>query len=177
MIVALDNTVLSLVFHPSAKPSANPATGKPIEHCALRVQALIDQHSTRNDTVIIPTPCLSELLVVVPDFAKVISEIKRSAAFEVAAFDVRASIDLAEEVRKSIAAGGKKSGVEAGWNEIKFDRQIAMIAKVYGADILYTDDSNQTIFAEKIGLKVTHTWDLDLPPKYAQGVINFDGEQ
>ena len=168
MIVALDNSFLSLVFYPKALPRPNPATGQPIEHCQLRIEAVIDKHSARNDTVLIPTPCLSELLVVVPDFAKVINEINKSAAFEVAAFDVRASIDLADEIRKAISAGDKKSGMDASWNEIKFDRQIAMIAKSNGAELLYTDDINQTTFAENIGLKVVHTWDLDLPPKYAQ---------
>jgi hypothetical protein len=40
---------------------------------------------------------------------------------------------------------------------------------VNGADVFYTDDGNQSAFAEKLGMTVKHTWDLDLPPKYAQG--------
>jgi hypothetical protein len=42
------------------------------------------------------------------------------------------------------------------------------IAKVNGASIFYTDDSAQASFAIEAGLSVKHTWDLDLPPEYAQ---------
>lgn len=151
--------------HPS---DSKPPTGKPIEHCALRVEALIDEIGKRGDTVLIPTPCLAELLCVVPDLEKAIGEISRSVAFEPAPFDVRASIELAAETRKALSSGDKKAGVAAGWQEIKFDRQIAAIAKVNGAEIFYTDDHNQSVFAARLGLIVKHTWDLDLPPKYAQ---------
>lgn len=168
MIVAFDNTFLSLVLNPDAKPSANPATGSPIEHCKERVEALIACLSKRGDTVLIPTPCFSEMLCAVPDLERATSELNKSTAFDLAPFDERCAIDLAEVVRAARAAGDKRSGVRAPWNEVKFDRQIATIAKVNGADTLYTDDSNQTVFAEQIGLKVVHTWDLDLPADYAQ---------
>lgn len=168
MIVAFDNTFLSLALHPSTKPTPNPLTGKPIEHCALRVEALIDELSSRGDTVLIPTPCLAELLTIVPDIEKTIGDINRSVAFNLAPFDARCAIDLGEINKKAKLAGDKRSGVDAIWNEVKFDRQIAVIAKVGGASIFYTDDKNQTAFAEKAGLVVKHTWDLDLPPKYAQ---------
>lgn len=175
MIVALDNTFLSLVFLNGAKPRPDPSTGKPVDHCNLRIDAMIDMHSSRKDTVLIPSPCLSELLVVVPEFSKVINEINRSAAFEVASFDVKAAIDLADENRRARSTGDKKEGVQASWQEIKFDRQIAMIAKSNGAQFFYTDDENQSLFAKKIGLKVVHSWDLDLPPKYAQkDMLNDD---
>ncbi|MFT6658124.1 MAG: putative nucleic acid-binding protein [Maritalea sp.] len=65
-------------------------------------------------------------------------------------------------------AGDKKSGSQAGWTQVKFDRQIAIIAKVNGASVFYTDDMKQTEFAEMLGMKVIHTWDLDLPAKHAQ---------
>lgn len=103
-----------------------------------------------------------------PDLEKAISEINQSTAFDLAPFDVRCAIDLAEAVRRAIASGDKRSGLSAPWNEIKFDRQIAVIAKVNGADTLYTDDRNQAEFAKQIGLLVKHTWDLDLPPESAQ---------
>ena len=99
---------------------------------------------------------------------KAIGEIDRSVAFDLAPFDARCAIDLADITRKAKAAGDKKSGVDAGWNVVKFDRQIVVIAKVGGAEIFYTDDSTQTTFAKLIGLKVRHSWDLDLPPEYAQ---------
>lgn len=173
MIVAFDNTFLSLVLNPGSKPRPNPATGKPVEHCKERVEALVDTLSKRGDTVIIPTPCFSELLCAVPDLERAVVEINQSTAFDLAGFDERCAIDLADVIRKAISSGDKKSGVSAPWNEIKFDRQIAIISRVGGAEILYTDDSNQAKFAKQIGLRVKHTWELDLPPSYAQKVL-FD---
>lgn len=168
MIVALDNTFLSLILNPLTMPTPNPDTGKPIDYCQQRIEALIDMHSKRGDVVLIPTPCFSELLTAVPDMGKAIVEINQSIAFSLASFDARCAIDLADEVRKAIKKGDKKSGVRAGWQEIKFDRQIAVIAKVGGAEVFYTDDRNQSQFATQLGMTVKHTWDLDLPPEYAQ---------
>jgi len=135
MIIAFDNTFLSLVLNPDTPPTLNPATKKPVDHCAQRVEALVDSLSNRGDTVLIPTPCFSELLCGVPDLASI--------------------------TRQAIKDDDKKSGTIIGWQEIKFDRQIAIIAKVSGA--------------EKLGLNVRHTWDLDLPSKYAQDEM-FDNK-
>lgn len=168
MIVAFDTTFLSLVLNPATKPTPNPATGRPIDHCVQRVEALVDKHSKRGDSVLIPTPCFAELLCAVPDLEKAIGEIDRSVAFDLVPFDARCAIDLAYVTRTAMATDDKKSGSNAGWQQVKFDRQIAIIAKVGGAEVFYTDDDNQTHFASLIGLKVKHTWDLDLPPKYAQ---------
>lgn len=171
MIIAFDNTFLSLILKPDTTPTPNPATGKPIDFCTQRVEALVDKHSKRGDTVLIPTPCFAELLCAVPDIEKTVGEINRSAVFDLTPFDARCAIDLADVTRKAISSGDKKSGVKAGWNEVKFDRQIAVIAQVNGAEIFYTDDSNQSEFASMLGLTVKHTWDLDLPPEYAQAPL------
>ena len=175
MRVAFDNTFLSLVLNPNSKPFSNPQTGKPIEYCKERIEALIDKHSDSRDTILIPTPCLAELLTAVPDVSKAISEINNSATFEVAPFDARCAIELGLETHNAIAAGDKKSGASAGWQQVKFDRQIAIIAKVGGVKIFYTDDENQTIFAEKLGMTVKHTWDLPFPPARAQTDIFSNG--
>ena len=134
----------------------------------------MDALSKRGDTVLVPSPCFSELLCAVPDLEKAVAELNRSTAFDLAPFDERCAIDLAEVVRAAIASGDKRSGVDAPWNEVKFDRQIAVTAKTNGAETLYTDDGNQTAFAVKLGLKVVHTWDLDLPPEYAQTKLGID---
>lgn len=168
MIVAFDNTFLSIAFNPGSPPRPDPSTGVPIPHCALRVEAMIDAHSKRGDTVLIPTPCLSEMLCAVPDIEKAISTINKSVAFDLAAFDARCAVDLADAIRRAVAAGDKKSGIGAGWQEIKFDRQIAVIAKVGGAEVFYSDDSTQSKFAKMLGMSVKHTWDLDLPSEFAQ---------
>ncbi|MCP4407474.1 MAG: hypothetical protein GY807_06890 [Gammaproteobacteria bacterium] len=166
MIVAFDNTFLSLALNPDTKPTPNPATGQPASYCFERIESLIDEHSRQQNTVLIPTPCLAELLTAVPDVSKAIEQIDRSAAFQIASFDARCAIDLAIVLRN--ARDDKKAGTSAGWQEVKFDRQIATIAKVAGAEIFYTDDGNQSKFAKQLGLDVKHTWDLHLSQKYAQ---------
>ncbi len=87
---------------------------------------------------------------------------------EVAPFDARCAIELAMETQKAIAGGDKKGGVKAGWQEVKFDRQIAVIAKVNGAEVFYTDDGDQAAFANQLGMDVKCTWELDLPPDFEQ---------
>ncbi|WP_374763395.1 hypothetical protein [Yunchengibacter salinarum] len=99
---------------------------------------------------------------------KALDEINRSPSMDPFGFDSRCALELALETQDAIRSGDKKGGVDAGWQEVKFDRQIAVIAKVNGADIFYTDDGTQAVFAAKLGMSVKHTWDLDLPPKHAQ---------
>lgn len=168
MIVAFDNSFLTLVFNPDAKPTPNPETGEPVSYCTLRVEALIEELSERGDRIIIPTPCLSEMLTAVPDAQRALEVIESSTAFSVEGFDTKCAVDLAATIRKAIDDGDKKRGSESGSQKVKFDRQIAVIAKSNRASVIYTDDPGQAIFAKEIGLKVKHTWDLDLPSKYAQ---------
>lgn len=168
MIAAFDNTFLSLALNPKTRPTPNPETGQPIEHCSQRIEALIDALGKNGDTVLIPTPCFAELLIAVPDIEKAITAINESVAFDLAPFNARCAIDLAKVARKAHLKGDKKSSVKASWQEVKFDRQIAIIAKVGGAEIFYTDDGNQSKFATDLGMKVIHTWNLDLPAEYAQ---------
>lgn len=168
MIIAFDNTFLSLALNPNAKPRPNPATGEPISHYSLRVEGLLNSHSKRGDTVLVPAPCLAELLCAVPDVERAMGDINDSSAFEIAPFNARCAIELAAVTRAAIAKGDKRSGVAADWQEVKFDRQIAVIAKIGGAEIFYTDDLNQATFARNMGLAVKHSWDLDLPPESAQ---------
>jgi hypothetical protein len=173
MIIAFDNTFLSLALNPSSKPRPNPSTGQPIEHCVQRVEALLDRHSKHGDTILIPAPCLAELLCAVPDLEKALGEINGTVAFDVAPFNARCAIELAKVTREALSTGDKRSGVSADWQEVKFDRQIAVIAKIGGAECFYTDDVNQAAFARKMGLVVKHTWELDLPPDKAQRALDL----
>lgn len=168
MIVAVDNSFLCLLLKPDAIPTPDPKTGVPVAHWKERINALVDRHSKQGDTILVPTPCLAELLTAVPDVVKAVAEIDRASAMETAAFDARCAIELGIETQKAFQKGDKKSGSSEAWQKVKIDRQIAVIAKVGGAEIFYTDDANQTKFASMLGMTVKHSWDLDLPPQYAQ---------
>ena len=52
--------------------------------------------------------------------------------------------------------------------KIKFDRQIVAIAKAEGAHSVYSDDDDVHSYAQRAGLKVFRTADLDLPPENPQ---------
>lgn len=167
MIVALDNTFLTLLLNPKSLPRRGPS-GQLTEFWKERVDAMIDTHSANGDTILIPTPCLSEVLMAVPSVNKAITVIKESTAMQVAPFDYKAAIELGIEGAKARKVGDKKSGSTEDWQKVKFDRQISIIAKTAGAEIFYTDDSNQTHFSKLIGLRVIHTWELPLPNKIAE---------
>lgn len=135
---------------------------------------MIDTHSKDGDTVIIPAPCLAEALTRAPDIAAAIDLINASPAMQIAPFDAKCAIELGLVTHQAIKAGDRRGGVQAGWNEVKFDRQIAVIAKTAGAEIFYTDDNNQSAFARQVGLKVLHTWELEIPPNRAQASFPDD---
>jgi hypothetical protein len=165
VIVAFDNTFLTLVLNPGSQPGNDPSTGKAVPHCQQRIEALIDRLSGGKDMIIIPTPSLAESLVRAKDVQRVIETIKTYAAIQLAPFDAKSAVELAFITQAAKANGFQTLGTK---QEVKFDRQIVAIAKAYGAKVLYTDDTSQTNFALQAGLTVKHTWDLDLPADYAQ---------
>ena len=58
----------------------------------------------------------------------------------------------------------KKLGLDAAWQKVKIDWQIGAIAKVGGAAILYTTDTDFNTIAEAFAIKTAHVADLELPP-------------
>jgi len=169
MIVAFDNSILTLVFNPDAKPSKDPVTGKEVNHFKQKVDSLIDFHSSAGDTILLPTPALSETYTCVDEPAKLARKISEYHCFRPAVFNNMAALELAEVTRAAILAGDKRSGMDEPYQKIKFDRQIVAIAKAHNAGILYTDDKTQTSFAKEVGITVKHSWELELSDKYAQG--------
>lgn len=167
MIVAFDNTFLTLAINPSATPRPNPATGQPVSHCRERIEALIDGFGPR-DQVIVPTPAFAEVLCASADCDRILAAVQGVSCFNIIPFDARSAYELAMMTRAAIAAGDKKEGEDQPWQLIKLDRQIVAIAKAHGATVLYSDDTRQSNFATRAGLAVRHTWDLDLPSTHAQ---------
>lgn len=162
MVVAFDNNVLCLLLHPEADIPNDPAIGKPIDRAQDRMAYLVEQLREAEARILIPTPALSEFLTFASaDYLTVINE---SAHFEVAPFDQRAAIEAALALRKAIKAGGKNLGLVGSWQKVKTDRQIVAIAKVNGAETIYSTDRDIHRLAAEAGLKVRHVADLPLPP-------------
>ena len=137
MVVAFDNTVLSLLLHPEADPPLDPTTGAPVARAQDRMAYLVEQLRESGARILIPAPVLAEFLTFAgPDYLAVIDQ---SAHFEIAPFDQRAAVEAAAVQKKANAsAKGKKSGLTGKWQTIKVDRQIVAIAKVRNAERIYT---------------------------------------
>ena len=102
-----------------------------------------------------------------------LTEIYSSNNFEVAPFDQRAAIEAGQAIKRAKnSSSGKKLGLEAKWQKIKMDWQIAAIAKVNGAQTLYSTDSDLKTIAKKFDIETVHVADLQLPPSDAP---LFDG--
>jgi hypothetical protein len=97
--------------------------------------------------------------------ADYLTAIHESANFEIAPFDRRAAIEASVALRRAIKSGqGKKLGLEGNWQKIKIDRQVVAVAKVYGAETVYTTDNQMLALAIDSGLQAFHVADLALPP-------------
>ena len=168
MIVAIDNTFLTVLLNPNAAPRSIPTTGQPVSHCKERIEALIDEISAKNGTLLIPAPALAEALSAAEAIEAYVDQLNSFAAIEIAPFDGRAAFEFGKIIRKAKADGDKRSGQTGEWQYVKMDRAIVAIAVSRSVNVFYTDDDKQIRFAEAAGLTVKSTWDLDLPSKFAQ---------
>jgi predicted nucleic acid-binding protein len=163
-MVLFDATVLSLLLHPGAKPPLD-YKGNPIERCRERVEHFVETLDQSKTKVIIPTPALSELLVIAgPDGPKYLDEITSRSCFKISDFDQRAAIEAAIQIRDAKKAGDKRQGAEATWAKAKFDRQIVAIAKVEGVQTIYSDDEDVQKYGRSLGIEVKGVESLPLPP-------------
>lgn len=130
MAVAIDTTVLCLLFDPSIKPPNDPNTGKRVERAQERINYLVAQLETAGTRVLIPTPVLAEFLVMAetsgPDY---LTEISNRSVFEIVPFDTVSAVEAAVLQRKAIAAGNKKANLKGSRQCVKADRQIVAIAQ------------------------------------------------
>ena len=86
-------------------------------------------------------------------------------------FDQKAAIEAAIATRDALNRGGLRvdaTNPDVTKTKIKFDRQIVAIAKAEGAHSVYSDDDDVHSYAQRAGLKVFRTADLDLPPENPQ---------
>lgn len=175
-MVVIDATLLMLVFRPDVPARVTDSKGNQIDHVPERVAYLVKTLEGIKSRIIIPTPVLSEILVraSAQDTQRILDEINRAAVFRVEPFETRAAIEVAVMTRTALASGDKKAGSQAPWSKVKFDRQIAAIAKIKQASTIYTDDENLASTAEALGLTAIGLAGLPLPPETAQGEFPFE---
>lgn len=168
-MICLDSTFLGLLLHPTAKPPDDPVTGQPIERLEDRLDYLEERWADDNEKIIIPTPVLSEFLVLAgqDDGAKYLDDIHASSHFVIVPFDEKSAVELAAICITERAATSNRviKRTEDGETKakMKFDRQIVAIAIANGATAIYSDDKGVATFAERNGLQVIQSWTLPLP--------------
>jgi predicted nucleic acid-binding protein len=163
-MVGIDETTLSLILHPSARPPADPKTKKSVERVEDRLEKFLEDLDADSERIIVPTPALCEFLVLAGKDGPAFHEkLKERKTFLVKPFDEMAAIELAAIEYEARKQGNKRGKIDAPWNKVKFDRQIVAIAKVNGCKRIYSDDEHVIKFAVAAGLESISTWDLPLP--------------
>lgn len=171
MRVAFDSVILGAYLHPDA------AYPKPVARVRERLKHFVATLEAARATIILPTPALSEFLVLAAgDTGAYLAELTDSAVFVVEPFDLKAAIEAAVSQRRAIAAGSKRSGAAGSWQKVKVDRQIVAIAKVHGVDDLYSDDDDVSRIAQADSVPVKGVADLPLPPEDPQPPLFSDQE-
>jgi predicted nucleic acid-binding protein len=179
-MVVFDTSVLLLVLDPSTSPPLDPKTNAPLERAGQRIEHLIDTLSNERQTIIIPTPVISEIMVYAGSAGpKWLQYFTSTTAFRIAPFDQRAAIEAALLIRDSLDRGGVKvdlSDTAISRGKVNFDRQIVAVAKAEGAHSIYSDDGHIATIGNALGLPVHRTADLDLPPEDPQQKMKFEAE-
>jgi predicted nucleic acid-binding protein len=159
-MVLFDNSILCLALHPSAK--APPG----VDRAPERVQYLLDVLNEQKERVIVPTPVLSEFLILAgTDGPEYLTKIRESSVLRVEPFDQRAAIELAD-IEITARATGDKRGSAKGceWQKVKIDRQIVAIAKVHSVSVIYSDDPHIIAHGKDCKIRVMGSADLNAPP-------------
>jgi predicted nucleic acid-binding protein len=178
LIVAVDTSILILLFDEKANGPKDPETGKPVDGCQARVRHLVDTLAkTKGSKIIIPTPSLGEFLVRSTPLAAslYISTLERLRGVRISPFSVRAAIEFAELQRAALSEGKRpKPGELQHRAKPKFDHQIVAIALAEKATVIYSDDEGLGRFAKRAGIKTIGVRQLPLPPVDAQGQLPLE---
>ena len=164
-MVVFDATMMMLALWPDAPTPKDPVTQQPIDFASERVQLVVSSLEKNKTKIIIPAPALSEVLVRAGKAGpKIVSAIQRSSAFRIEDFGAAAAVEVAMMTRYALDSGSKRDG-DGTWAKIKYDRQIAAIAKVSGAKVIYSDDKNVRSFCERADISVIGLASCPLPEK------------
>jgi len=171
-MVVIDSTFLSLMLHPKARPPRDPSTQKPVERIEDRIEKLTEDLDSESERIIVPTPVLSEFLVLAGnDAPEYLNRLGEKKNLLVKPFDEKAAIELAAIELEDRKGTSKRGPSSSPWTKVRFDRQIIAIARTNGVKRIYSDDEDLRKYAAKVGIEVVRTWELPLP---AAKQINID---
>ncbi len=165
------------MLRPKGRPPRDPATQKPVDRVEDRIEKLLDDLDSEAERMILPTPVLSEFLILAgKDASAYLEKLARMRNILIKPFDEMAAIELAAVELEDRSRGGKRGGSTGIWAKVRFDRQIVAIARANKATRIYSDDLDLAKFASKVGIQVVPTWELPLPAA-KQISIEYEGEK
>jgi hypothetical protein len=166
MAVAIDACILSQFLFENCGELIDFSTGKAIRSARERIDGLIQKVERDKDYVVVPTPALSEALVVVaPSVQKYLDILHSQACFKIVGFGERAAVEVALRAKTGLSTHDKKEAVKSAWNKVKYDRQIVAIAKCENVTAIYSADKDIHSHARLWGMAVFNVCDLQVPPQ------------
>ncbi len=115
-MVLFDNTFLTLVLHPTLKkPPLDPSTGRVVEDVPERIELLLETLEQDRETIIIPTPVLTEFLTLAGDDGpRILTQLEEDRNYSIEPFDKMAAVELAVMNQSIRAKGGGRRGDQEG---------------------------------------------------------------
>jgi predicted nucleic acid-binding protein len=164
--VVLDTSVLIFLVYPTASAPQDPATGKPVQHCQERIEGLLEDLDQGDTELIVPTPVLSELLILAGSRqVEILAAVTNKKSVRVADFNQMAAVENAALRRKKELTKKKRSETK---KEVSFDLQIVAIARVAQADRVLTDDEGVIARCKLAGIETMGIADIPIPASRRQ---------
>lgn len=150
-MVVFDATVLVALFDKRVKGERR-----------LKLDGLVAELKSKRSKILIPTPALTEVMAKAgharDEYFRVLTQ---SAHFKIEPFGIKAAMECALLLGEKPAASRRNEGPT--WAKVKFDWQIAAIAKVAGARMIYSDDADIMRLARRLNLGACTMDDLPIP--------------
>lgn len=138
----------------------------------VRLDHLVASLKKQRTPVLIPTPALAEFLVKAGKAKEAyLQEITNRSAFNLVPFDQRAAIECALLLEE---AWSRAQQGKVNHTKFKFDWQIVSIAASRNATAIYSDDSDISNAANRVGIPVYRTDALPILASALQRDIPFD---
>lgn len=165
MISLFDAGFLHILFDDRARIPRDKNGVSIIDRPQERIDFLVQTISERRDKIIVPTPALTEFLLLAADrWSDYLTIIKRKSVFEIAGFDDPEAVELVEHWRKHGDGKRLKANHPATWAKLKYDRQIVAIAATRRVERIYSTDSDLYSFARELNKECFGLRDLPTPP-------------
>jgi predicted nucleic acid-binding protein len=140
----------------------------------LRMQGLFLDLRKRRESIGIPAQVWAEFVEQAdPRELEATQSIFKTSAFRLLSYDLRAAVETAEVVKLGRAVRKSDKGPKRPRHAVKVDWQIIAVAKVHGARLLITNDTDMIAEARRAGLRCLRIDDLPIPDGLRQHTLDL----